>query len=95
MTRVTTLHPEGKQGVRIERAKYDEMRRAILRVVGRGRTGRTFTEVTRLIGPHLSDEVWADASPTWYCVTVKLDLEARGELERVPGTRPQRVRRAL
>jgi hypothetical protein len=32
-------------------------------------------------------------SVTWYTVTVKLDLEARGEIERVPRSRPQRVRR--
>ena len=30
----------------------------------------------------------------WYVTTVKLDLEVKGELERVPGARPQRLRRS-
>jgi hypothetical protein len=93
MNRILTQHPEGKEGVRIERAKYDEMRRALLRVVGRGCAGVPFRELKERVAEHLSDEVFGGASVSWYCVTVKLDLEARGELERVPGARPQRVRR--
>ena len=33
-------------------------------------------------------------SISWYVTTVKLDLEARGLLERVPGATPQRLRLA-
>ena len=33
-----------------------------------------------------------EGSVGWYATAVKLDLEARGELERVPGAKPQRVR---
>ncbi len=33
-----------------------------------------------------------DGSIPWYVTTVKLDLEARGILERVPGKGPQRLR---
>jgi len=32
-------------------------------------------------------------STGWYTTTVKLDLEAKGEIERVPGSTPQRLRR--
>ncbi|GJM23307.1 MAG: hypothetical protein DHS20C15_32220 [Planctomycetota bacterium] len=93
MTRLLTQHPEGKQGVRIERAVYDDMKRALLRAIGRGRTGVPFKELPARLAEHLSDELFEGRSVTWYCVTVKLDLEARGVLERVPGARPQRVRR--
>lgn len=93
MTRILTLHPDDKQGVNIDRDKYDEMKRALLRVVGRGADGVPFSELKDRVPEHLSDEVFGDASVSWYCVTVKLDLEARGVLERVPGARPQRVRR--
>jgi hypothetical protein len=31
---------------------------------------------------------------TWYVTTVKLDLEARGEVKRVPNSRPQLVKLA-
>ena len=33
-----------------------------------------------------------DGSIKWYLETVKLDLEARGVIERVPKTRPQLLR---
>ena len=29
-----------------------------------------------------------------YCTFTKVDLEARGEIERLPGVSPQRIRRA-
>ena len=33
-----------------------------------------------------------DGSITWYVTTVKLDLEARGLIERIPRSSPQRLR---
>ena len=33
-----------------------------------------------------------DGKVVWYIVTVKLDLEARGILERIPKTSPHRLR---
>ena len=33
-----------------------------------------------------------DGSINWYVTTVKLDLEARGVVERIPGKSPQRLR---
>ena len=92
--KILTLHPAGKQGVNIDRDKYDEMKRAILKVVGRGKQGLSFTDMSRLVKPLLSKPVYGKASTGWYCVTVKLDLEARGILERVPKTSPQLIRRA-
>ncbi len=35
-----------------------------------------------------------DGSVTWYVTTVKLDMEARGEVKRVPNSRPQLVKLA-
>jgi len=45
MTKILTLHPEGKRGVNIDRAKYDEMERALLRVIGRSAQGVPFGEL--------------------------------------------------
>jgi hypothetical protein len=33
-----------------------------------------------------------EGSVTWYVTTVKLDMEARGEVKRVQNSRPQLVR---
>ena len=33
-----------------------------------------------------------EGSVTWYVTTVKLDMEARGEVKRVPNSRPQLVK---
>lgn len=92
--RVQTLHPErGKRGVRIEKAKYDGMRRALLKVIPRRKDGVLFRELRTLVEPHLDRQVFAGTSRSWYATVVKQDLETRGTIEQVPGARPQRLRR--
>lgn len=92
--RIMTLHPAGKQGVNIERAKYDGMRRALLKVIPSRRSGVAFKDLGPLVEPLLDPEVFP--TPTkilWYVTTVKQDLEARGEIEQVAGVKPQHLRR--
>lgn len=81
--KILTQHPEGKRGVNIDRTKYDQVRSAIL--------DATFQELNEAVGRHLEGRF--DGSIGWYFTTVKLDLEARGEIERLPGSSPQRIRR--
>ena len=38
-----------------------------------------------------SPEMWTDASVGWYATTAKLDLEARGLVARVPGSKRQHL----
>jgi hypothetical protein len=45
-----------------------------------------------LVALRLGDD-W-DGSVGWYVTAVKLDLEARNEIHRLPGVSPQRVRLA-
>jgi hypothetical protein len=89
--RIETLHPEGKPGVRISRRKYDVIREAILGVLT-AHEDMQFKDLPAEVEATLP--VPFDGSIPWYVTTVKLDLEARGLLERVPGTRPQRLRHA-
>ena len=92
--RVLTLHPEGKQGVRIVRAKYSAMRRAILKVTPNHAPGVRFAALRELVPAHLPTSIFGpEDSVSWYVTTVKLDLEARGLIERVPGAKPQHLRR--
>jgi hypothetical protein len=88
--RIQTLNPAaGKQGVRIDRAKYDALKAAILSAL-RARREPTFAELAQAVERKLNGKF--DGSIRWYFTTVKLDLEARGLVERVPHSRPQRVR---
>lgn len=86
--KIMTLHPEGKKGVNISQEKYDQIRGAIL---------NTLVEKGTVSFQRLPDEVSKklpnfDGSIGWYTTTVKLDLEARRVIERVPHTSPQVLR---
>lgn len=64
------------------------MRNTILEVLQEDST-MTFTELEAYIEDHLQDNF--DGSVMWYFTTVKLDLEARGELKRIPKSKPQHM----
>jgi hypothetical protein len=84
----------GRKGTRIERNKYEAVRAAILRAVPADPLGIPFAELPDRVAALLAPEVLAHlGSVSWYTTTVKLDLEVRGEIERVPGAHPQRLRR--
>ena len=87
--KILTLHPDGKKGTNISLAKYNVIKNAMLQIIQKE------GEVTY---QDLSDQLESDLQPTfdgrviWYVVTVKLDLEARGIIERIPTTSPHQVR---
>lgn len=88
--KILTQHPTpGKSGVNISREKYGTIREAMLEVI-RTYGGETrFSDLTKEVEQRLSGgfEGWIP-----YVTTIKLDLEARGTIERVPQTGPQRLR---
>ncbi|HUG34710.1 MAG TPA: hypothetical protein VMJ90_08065 [Anaerolineales bacterium] len=88
---VKTLHPEKKQGVNISRDKYEIIRKNIMSVL-RANKEMTFMKLSRAVEKEVRGKF--DGSVMWYVTTVKLDLEARGEVKRVPNSRPQLVRLA-
>lgn len=88
--RILTLHPQGKKGVNILRDKYEIIKDFILATIDEKREP-TFEEVSDLAQAQLSETF--EGKVLWYIVTVKLDLEARGLIERVPKTSPQQLRR--
>ena len=84
-----TMHPRGKKGVRIDRRKYDITRQAILACLSEG--DRTQNELVDCVERRL--EGLFEGSKKWYMESVKLDLEARGEVERYPSKPHERYRR--
>ena len=87
--RILTQHPEGKSGVNISKEKYSHIREAIMESLS-ANGEMTFTDLTEAIKGRLGSRF--DGSIPWYVTTVKLDLEARGLIERIPQASPQRLR---
>jgi len=89
--KILTLHPQGKSGVNISKAKYDQMREAIVNAI-KANEGITFSQLREQLNRELDGRF--EGSISWYMTTVKLDLEARNVIERVPGKSPQQLRLA-
>ena len=86
---IRTLHPEKKQGVNISKEKYEIIRKAILCTL-QAQKEMTFMNLSRAVEKEVNGNF--EGSVTWYVTTVKLDMEARGEIKRVPNSRPQLVK---
>ena len=87
--RILTKHPAGKHGVNIDKKKYDLIRKAIIHSL-RTKGELTFTDLTKRVKKNLEERF--DGSIPWYVESVKLDLEARKIIKRIPKTKPQLYR---
>jgi hypothetical protein len=89
--KMLTAHPQGKAGVNISKHKYEQIRWAIIDSLGK-HGEMTFSQ----LGDSEHDEIGSEfeGSVSWYYTSVKLDLEARGEIERVGSGSPQKIRLA-
>ena len=87
--RILTLHPEGKQGVNILKRKYNVIKDFIIQMLTHHHN-MSFQELAKVANDKLSTSF--DGKVTWYLVTVKLDLEARGIITRIPNTSPHELR---
>ena len=85
---IRTLHPEKKQGVNISKAKYELIRKTILSIL-RTQKEMTFMNLSRAVEREINGNF--EGSVTWYVTAVKLDLDARGQIKRVPNSRPQLI----
>ena len=86
---IRTLHPEKKKGVNISMEKYEIIRKAILATL-KAQKEMTFMDLSRAVEKQVNGNF--EGSVMWYVTTVKLDLEARGQIKRVQNSRPQLVR---
>lgn len=69
--------------VRVDKAKYDAMKAALLAVVPRQAPGLTVAEVKTGVLPRLPDDLFpGGAKAGWWLKGVQLDLEARGVIAR-------------
>ncbi|HSQ56029.1 MAG TPA: hypothetical protein VLM40_09800, partial [Gemmata sp.] len=84
----------GKSATRIEKWKFDAIRSAIRAVVPSSGDGVLFSQLPELAKKKMdANELKRLGSLMWYVTVVKLELEVRGELRRVPDVSPQRLLR--
>jgi hypothetical protein len=86
-----TLHPGGKKGVNLSLDKYIQIKKFIIDTLS-ANSEITFEDLAEHAVLILKDKF--DGSVLWYITTVKLDLEARGIIERVPKTSPHKLKLA-
>ena len=87
--KIMTLHPDGKQGVNILKRRYDVIKDFILKTL-KTKKEITFEDLTDMAVTSLTKTF--DGKVVWYMVTVKLDLEARKIIERIPKTSPHKLK---
>ena len=87
--RILTKHPQGKAGVNILKSKYEVIKKFILKTLEEKKE-LSFSKLCDLAEEELSESF--EGKIIWYVVSVKLDLEARELIERVPKTSPHRLR---
>jgi SOS response regulatory protein OraA/RecX len=90
-SKILTLHPQGKKGVNILKRRYDVIKDFILKTIEEHKE-ITYEKLDELAVKKLSSTF--DGKVSWYIVTVKLDLEARGIIERIPKTSPHKLKMA-
>ena len=79
--KIQTLHPvKGKRNMRIDREKYDLIKEAMISALKN--QDLTHGELFAQLEKSLSGKIKGNIS--WYAETVKLDLEARKIIERIP-----------
>jgi hypothetical protein len=84
----------GKTRALIVLEKYQAVQDAILAMLPAGGEGMTWAELAEMIAPYLPENIFRHTGTIrWYTKAVQIDLEAQGVLERVPGSRPLRLRR--
>ena len=87
--KILTLHPKGKKGTNILKRKYDLIKKTMLDIILK--EGEiAYQDLSDRMITQLQDTF--DGKVIWYVVTVKLDLEARDIIERIPKTSPHKVR---
>ncbi len=85
---IQTLHPKaGKTNKRISLEKYELIKENILSILSKAES--THTELMEAIYENIKDTF--EGGIQWYGETVKLDLEARGLIERT-GSKPEKYR---
>ena len=87
--KIQLRHPGGKEAVRISREKYELLRSSLESVLRKAKAA-SHAELVKAVSRELkARRVVFDGSVAWYLEWVKLDMEARKLLKRLPDSSPQ------
>jgi hypothetical protein len=76
---------------RVNAAKYDAMRQALIRILPSRAPGVTQAEMVEAVKGHLPEELFpGGATAGWWAKTVQLDLEKKGIVRRSVEMKPLR-----
>ncbi len=79
--KISCMNPNTGSSLNIDREIYDLFHGAISTALAGGEA-LTYTEIVEKVGKHLKKARAAfSGSVSWYCVTVKNDMQSRGQLE--------------
>lgn len=80
--KIQLKHPAGKHAIRMDKSKYEVLRKAILKNLKKD--SLTHTELFNAVKTDFKDrKIKFEGSVEWYMESVKLDLEATKQIERL------------
>lgn len=87
-TKMQLKHPAGKKAIRMDTAKYDVLKNTLMKQL-KAKGELTHEEMYRAIAADFKkNNIAFEGSVEWHMEWVKLDLEAKKEIKRIPGTSP-------
>ena len=87
--KVRLKHPQGKKPISMSKEKYDLLKPVVLKYL-RAKGKATFSEISSAVRKEFKTSgTKFQGSLPWHLEWVKLDLEARKVIKRVPDTSPQ------
>lgn len=88
MATIQLLHPEGKNGARIQEEKYKLIKDTLIDILNE-KGAISYKELVGYTRERLKDTF--EGSITWYVTAVKLDIEARGLIKRFTKNKLQHI----
>jgi hypothetical protein len=89
MDKLQLQHPQGKKAISMSKEKYDAIKQALLQFL-KGREA-SFAEIENAVADHFKkNKIKFEGSLPWHLEWVKLDLEAKAIIQRVPKASPVR-----
>lgn len=88
--KIQLQHPQGKKAVSISKDKYDLLKKSILKFLIANKEV-TYSDLLQAVTKEFeTNKIKFEGSLGWYLEWVKLDLEARQIIKKIPKTMPQK-----